>query len=64
MDKAHTHKVSCVMGFYAGSFLLSAFCISQGPSAWEVRGLLALSIHGVHCHGSLKVVAVMEGRVV
>lgn len=30
----------------------------------EVRRLLALRIHGVHCHGRLQVVAVMEGWVV
>lgn len=35
-----------------------------GPLCLGRQGnLLALGIHGVHCHGGLKVVAVMEGRV-
>lgn len=48
---------------YAGAHFFSEH------SGWvtqlgEVRGLLAFSIHSVHCHGRLQVVAVMEARVV
>lgn len=44
-----------------GAFLLRAFWAAQ---LGAVRGLLALSIHSVHCHGRLQVVAVMEAWVV
>lgn len=54
-------KACDVTGLYAGSFSF----LPQSILLLEVKGgLLALSIHRVHCHGRLQVVAVMEGRVV
>lgn len=61
----HGYKVSHVKGILCR--LISSQEHSASPRApllGELRGLLALGIHGVYCHGCLKVVAVMEGRVV
>lgn len=57
-------KACHVTGLSAGSFLLRAFLSPRAPLLGERRGLLALSVHRVHCHGRLHVVAVVEGRVV
>lgn len=69
LDKAYH-----VTGLYASSCHVTGLCrllfsaeysvSRRAPLLREVRGLLALSIHGVYCHSRLQVVAVMEGWVV
>lgn len=64
LDRARIQGVSCERVLRG---LLSSPEHSASPRApllGEVRGLLALGVHGVHCHGCLEVVAVMERRVV
>lgn len=59
LDKAQTQGVCCC-GFQAGSVPPRSALHRRLPSCHGGAGWLALRVHGVHGHGRLEVVAVME----